>query len=102
MEKKDGPAPRRFFIKSAIIITPGCVRIQIVQGKKYYVCAGTWFEWQSPEAVDAFRKAELLNRPLKIPAKGVFGSDMIKDVEIYWKLRWKHREKLLANWVMCS
>lgn len=102
MVNENGEEIVPFFIKDAVIITPGCVRICIVRGAAYYPCAGKWYEWQSKEAARAFKEARLLGAALKIPAKGVIGSDTIKDVEIYWNRRWKGRERLLVSWVMCS
>lgn len=97
-----GETVDQLFITKAVIITPGCVRLQVVRGKKYRVCAGTWFEWQNGEAAQSFRKAKMLNVPLRIPAKAVIGSDTVKDVEICWNRRWKGREQLLVSWVMCQ
>lgn len=97
------PEFEQVFIKEAVIITPGCVRLRLVRWRAHKGGApGKWYEWKSSVGVKAYQEAGLLRAHTVIPARVILGSDFVKEVEIYWNRRWKGRERLLASWVMCS
>lgn len=61
-----------------------------------------WFEYENLEARAAFRASKITetSRKTAIPATATLGSDKIIDLQIDWSKRFRHRESLLAHWVM--
>jgi hypothetical protein len=109
MTEEKKPESREVIIRAAIVLTQGSVRLQVIPRENYESKEkgndqGRWLEFRSQEAREAFSKAGLLRARKKfaIPAAMIAGSDIIFSLTIDWERRFRHREKLLASWVMSA